>query len=332
MIYLSFHSSSDQSHGPNVLLLVLGPVGAVLLIVATAFAVFKYRQLKRSGESRPFLVSQETSAILRQRRYLSHAAICAGLSCSPGTPVRDGQTGDPASPTDPIHTAPTPSLQGAQAEAETEATPLWALHVALHGVSLHRGSLDTNALAPTEQACRVFISSLLTDLVSVGSYRTNISMSDFESVKEYSASNNACVKESQETQIGGDGRLLTDGLALHPQHKRCRGRGLQKYPTKATEIPAHRCPPHPNTSLSLPAEFIATTATPESAAETKKAKRVRGGRREPTDLGGTATALQPPPKELSSPRGLIYTQVLSILPGSGHLLQISLHEGTLTLS
>ncbi|NXV94280.1 PIGR protein, partial [Calonectris borealis] len=102
--------SSDQSHGPNTLVLVLGPVGAVLLIVVTAFAVFKYRQLKRS------------------------------------------------------------------------------------------------------------------DLVSVGSYRTNISMSDFESVKEYSASNNACVKESQETQLGGD-------------------------------------------------EFITTTATPESAAETKAAKR-----------------------------------------------------------
>ncbi|XP_009325701.1 PREDICTED: polymeric immunoglobulin receptor [Pygoscelis adeliae] len=116
---------SDQSHGPNVLLLVLGPVGAVLLIVATAFAAFKYRQLKRS------------------------------------------------------------------------------------------------------------------DLVSVGSYRTNISMSDFESVKEYSASNNACVKESQETQIGGD-------------------------------------------------EFIATTATPESAAETKKAKR---SSKEDADLAYSAFLL-----------------------------------------
>nr|XP_010304695.1 PREDICTED: polymeric immunoglobulin receptor-like [Balearica regulorum gibbericeps] len=47
------------------------------------------------------------------------------------------------------------------------------------------------------------------DLVSVGSYRTNISMSDFESVKEYGASNNACVKESQETQIGGDEFVTT---------------------------------------------------------------------------------------------------------------------------
>ncbi|NWW93638.1 PIGR protein, partial [Rhynochetos jubatus] len=87
--------SSDQSQGPNTLLLVLGPVGAVLLILATAFAVFKYRRMKRS------------------------------------------------------------------------------------------------------------------DLVSVGSYRTNISMSDFESVKEYSASNNTCVTESQETQIGGDEFITT---------------------------------------------------------------------------------------------------------------------------
>ncbi|KFV11383.1 Polymeric immunoglobulin receptor, partial [Tauraco erythrolophus] len=85
--------SSDRS--PSTLLLVLGPVGAVLLILVTAFAVFKYRQLRRS------------------------------------------------------------------------------------------------------------------DLVSVGSYRTNISMSDFESVKEYSASNNACTKESQETQFGGDEFITT---------------------------------------------------------------------------------------------------------------------------
>ncbi|NXA69887.1 PIGR protein, partial [Mohoua ochrocephala] len=42
------------------------------------------------------------------------------------------------------------------------------------------------------------------DLVSVGSYRTNISMSDFESVRDYSASNSACVKDSHETPMGGD--------------------------------------------------------------------------------------------------------------------------------
>ncbi|NXP62716.1 PIGR protein, partial [Chloropsis cyanopogon] len=40
------------------------------------------------------------------------------------------------------------------------------------------------------------------DLVSVGSYRTNISMSDFESMRDFSASNS--VKESQETAMGGD--------------------------------------------------------------------------------------------------------------------------------
>uniref|UniRef100_A0A672V3Z9 Ig-like domain-containing protein n=1 Tax=Strigops habroptila TaxID=2489341 RepID=A0A672V3Z9_STRHB len=120
------------------------------------------------------------------------------------------------------------------------------------------------------------------DLVSVGSYRTNISMSDFESVKDYGASNNACVKETQETQIGGD-------------------------------------------------ELITTAATLESAAETKKAKRVRGGRRELTDLGDTSTALQPLPKKLLSPRGLIYTQMfptnLDPAPAADQPLR-----GTLTLS
>ncbi|XP_027551231.1 polymeric immunoglobulin receptor isoform X2 [Neopelma chrysocephalum] len=83
-------ASSDQDHGSNTLALVLGPVAALLLIIVTAFAIVKYRQMKRS------------------------------------------------------------------------------------------------------------------DLVSIGSYRTNISMSDFESVKDYSASNSACVKESQETAMGGD--------------------------------------------------------------------------------------------------------------------------------
>ncbi|KFO78365.1 Polymeric immunoglobulin receptor, partial [Cuculus canorus] len=77
------------------------------------------------------------------------------------------------------------------------------------------------------------------DLVSVGSYRTNISMSDFESVKEYSASNNACVQESQETPIGGD-------------------------------------------------EFVTATVTPESAAETKKAKR---SSKEDADLAYSAFLL-----------------------------------------
>ncbi|XP_075299244.1 polymeric immunoglobulin receptor [Opisthocomus hoazin] len=117
--------SSDQSRGPSTLVTTLSSAGAVLLILVTAFTVFKYRQLKRS------------------------------------------------------------------------------------------------------------------DLVSVGSYRTNISMSDFESVKEYSASNSTYVKENQETQIGGD-------------------------------------------------EFFTTAATPESAAETKKAKR---SSKEDADLAYSAFLL-----------------------------------------
>ncbi|NXA39581.1 PIGR protein, partial [Eudromia elegans] len=47
------------------------------------------------------------------------------------------------------------------------------------------------------------------DLVSVGSYRTNISMSDFESAKEYGANDNACMKGTRETQIGGDELVST---------------------------------------------------------------------------------------------------------------------------
>ncbi|NXT71787.1 PIGR protein, partial [Chaetops frenatus] len=82
--------SPDESHGSNTLALVLGPLAGLILIVVTAFAVVKYRQMKKS------------------------------------------------------------------------------------------------------------------DLVSVGSYRTNISMSDFESVRDFSASNSACVRDSQETPMGGD--------------------------------------------------------------------------------------------------------------------------------
>ncbi|NWV92149.1 PIGR protein, partial [Machaerirhynchus nigripectus] len=102
--------SSDESHGSNTLAWVLGPLAGLILILVTAFAVVKYRQMKGS------------------------------------------------------------------------------------------------------------------DLVSVGSYRTNISMSDFESVRDYSASNSACVKDSQETPMGGD-------------------------------------------------EFVTSADAPESAADTKNAKR-----------------------------------------------------------
>ncbi|NXH27230.1 PIGR protein, partial [Myiagra hebetior] len=87
--------SPDESHGSNTLALVLGPLAGLILIVVTAFAIVKYRQIKRS------------------------------------------------------------------------------------------------------------------DLVSVGSYRTNISMSDFESVRDYSASNSACVKESQEASVGQDEFIAT---------------------------------------------------------------------------------------------------------------------------
>lgn len=54
------------------------------------------------------------------------------------------------------------------------------------------------------------ISSLLsTDLVSVGSYRTNISMTDFENVRQYGAKDNVCMEDANETQLGTmDGKTL----------------------------------------------------------------------------------------------------------------------------
>ncbi|XP_020666336.3 polymeric immunoglobulin receptor [Pogona vitticeps] len=41
------------------------------------------------------------------------------------------------------------------------------------------------------------------DLVSVGSYRTNISMTDFENARQYGAKDNICMEGAHETQIGG---------------------------------------------------------------------------------------------------------------------------------
>uniref|UniRef100_A0A8B9PNT4 Polymeric immunoglobulin receptor n=1 Tax=Apteryx owenii TaxID=8824 RepID=A0A8B9PNT4_APTOW len=72
-------------------------------------------------------------------------------------------------------------------------------------------SLRRAAGSPGEGAHHRCISifSLFADLVSVGSYRTNISMSDFESAKEYGANDNACMKETQETQMGGDAGART---------------------------------------------------------------------------------------------------------------------------
>uniref|UniRef100_A0A8C6ZA42 Polymeric immunoglobulin receptor n=1 Tax=Nothoprocta perdicaria TaxID=30464 RepID=A0A8C6ZA42_NOTPE len=58
------------------------------------------------------------------------------------------------------------------------------------------------------------------DLVSVGSYRTNISMSDFESAKEYGANDNACMKGTQETQIGGDGKSRGGPAGAEPLGER----------------------------------------------------------------------------------------------------------------
>lgn len=108
--------------------------------------------------------------------------------------------------------------------------------------------------------------------------------------------------------MGGDGEWLSPAQP--------RGR-VQPF---FAEIPhkSHRntCQPLPlpNTFLSLPAEFITTTDTPESAADTTKAKRVRGGRREATDLGDVATALHSAPKGLSPPRDFIYNRCSPFYP------------------
>uniref|UniRef100_A0A8D0GNW8 Uncharacterized protein n=1 Tax=Sphenodon punctatus TaxID=8508 RepID=A0A8D0GNW8_SPHPU len=47
------------------------------------------------------------------------------------------------------------------------------------------------------------------DLVSVGSYRTNISMSEFENAREYGAKDNVCMNKPQETQLGGVDEFIT---------------------------------------------------------------------------------------------------------------------------
>ena len=109
----------------------------MLLILVTAFTVFKYRQLKRSGESLPFLFSQ-MSAMLRQTRYLVQAPISAGLSYPPVPPMLQG--------TQPLPLTPSVS---SNTLAETETTLPRALSLTLHHLSLHRGGLEADALAPT---------------------------------------------------------------------------------------------------------------------------------------------------------------------------------------
>ncbi|XP_028590220.2 polymeric immunoglobulin receptor [Podarcis muralis] len=49
------------------------------------------------------------------------------------------------------------------------------------------------------------------DLVSVGSYRTNISMTDFENVRQYGAKDNVCMDDANETQLGTMDENITSG-------------------------------------------------------------------------------------------------------------------------
>ncbi|CAM5170407.1 unnamed protein product [Eretmochelys imbricata] len=64
-----------------------------------------------------------------------------------------------------------------------------------------------------------------TDLVSVGSYRTNISMSEFENAADYGAKDNVGINDAQETQIGGVDEFITtpgnaEGAEEPPKVKR----------------------------------------------------------------------------------------------------------------
>uniref|UniRef100_A0A8C8VLQ3 Polymeric immunoglobulin receptor n=1 Tax=Pelusios castaneus TaxID=367368 RepID=A0A8C8VLQ3_9SAUR len=64
-----------------------------------------------------------------------------------------------------------------------------------------------------------------TELVSVGSYRTNISMSEFENPREFGAKDNAIINEAQETQLGGVDEYITtsgnsEGAEEPPKMKR----------------------------------------------------------------------------------------------------------------
>lgn len=60
---LSLCSSPAESRGSNTLALVLGPLAGLILIVVTAFAIVKYRQLKRSGESLPLWAPKKLPVI-----------------------------------------------------------------------------------------------------------------------------------------------------------------------------------------------------------------------------------------------------------------------------
>ncbi|TFK00493.1 spectrin beta chain, non-erythrocytic 4 [Platysternon megacephalum] len=64
-----------------------------------------------------------------------------------------------------------------------------------------------------------------TELVSVGSYRTNISMSEFENSRDYGAKDNVGINDAQETQLGGVDEFITtpgnaEGAEEPPKVKR----------------------------------------------------------------------------------------------------------------
>uniref|UniRef100_A0A8C6Z544 Polymeric immunoglobulin receptor n=1 Tax=Nothoprocta perdicaria TaxID=30464 RepID=A0A8C6Z544_NOTPE len=149
-------ASPSCSAGPSSLVLALVSVGGVFLILATVFAVYKYRQMKRSGESVPLAGDVGKVGVVGGVEQHIPAAPAVGstrsLARAGGKEPGGRSRGDRSSPVPHV-----PALRPA-------------------------------------------------DLVSVGSYRTNISMSDFESAKEYGANDNACMKGTQETQIGGDGK------------------------------------------------------------------------------------------------------------------------------
>ncbi|XP_044287927.1 polymeric immunoglobulin receptor-like [Varanus komodoensis] len=67
------------------------------------------------------------------------------------------------------------------------------------------------------------------DLVSVGSYRTNISMTDFENVRQFGAKDNVCMEDAHETQIGGkDEYVTTTGSPKEADKSRKTKRGSKE--------------------------------------------------------------------------------------------------------
>lgn len=85
VIHLSLHCSSEQSSGSNALTVALASSGAAVVVLGAAFAVFKYRQLKRSGEPLPFPVPWDiwdVAPAFRQRQQRLLAAVPACWGCS----------------------------------------------------------------------------------------------------------------------------------------------------------------------------------------------------------------------------------------------------------